>query len=107
LTLPAVDPTGQGDPPTAQAAPQPAAERQKHRLKTGRVLLVEDEVIVAAMMRDLLVDLGCSIVGPVSSVAEAAAVVAREPLDAAILDVNLGGELVYPVAEVLLARGVS
>jgi PAS domain S-box-containing protein len=72
----------------------------------NRILLVEDEALVAMMMRDSLVELGFCVVGPFDRAAEALACAADEPLDAAILDVNLGGDLVYPVAERLVRRDV-
>ncbi|HEY0834592.1 MAG TPA: response regulator [Azospirillum sp.] len=71
-----------------------------------RVLLVEDEAMVAMMLEDMLGDFGCEIVGPAASVAAALDLAAREGIDGAILDVNVGGETIYPVAEALSARGV-
>src|SRR5262249_41456269 len=72
----------------------------------NRVLIVEDEALVAMMMEDLLVELGFSVVGPCNTAAEALAAARSEAFEAAILDVNLGGQPVYPAAEVLLAKGV-
>src|SRR5262245_60698390 len=71
-----------------------------------RVLLVEDEAIIAIMLEDLLVDLGCEVVGPVASLAEAMRLARSEALAGALLDVNLGGESIYPVADLLAARDV-
>lgn len=73
-----------------------------------RVLLVEDEGLVALMMEDLLTDLGCEVVGSCDSIRSALEWLAgaAEAPDGAVLDVNLGGELVYPVAEALAARRV-
>jgi CheY-like chemotaxis protein len=71
-----------------------------------RVLIVEDELLVALLIEDLLVDLGCSIVGPCSSVAKALEAARIEAFDLAVLDVNLRGEKVYPVAEVLAERHI-
>ena len=77
------------------------------KLETGnRILLVEDEILVAMMMRDILTDLGFSVVGPFSRLSEAMVAAVHEDIDAGIIDVNLGGEFVYPVAEVLLARDI-
>jgi two-component sensor histidine kinase/CheY-like chemotaxis protein len=77
------------------------------QLATGnRVLLVEDEILVAMMMRDILSELGFSVVGPFSRVAEAMVAAVHEEFDAGIIDINLGGEFVYPVADVLVARKV-
>lgn len=73
-----------------------------------RVLLVEDEVMVALMLEDHLERLGCVVVATAGSVSAGLAAVERQgpTLDAALLDVNLGGEKVYPVAERLAARGI-
>jgi two-component sensor histidine kinase/DNA-binding response OmpR family regulator len=71
-----------------------------------RVMIVEDEALVALVLADQLTAMGVSVVGPCGSVAAAKAAVAENDLDAAVLDVNLGGEMVYPVAELLLAKGI-
>lgn len=72
-----------------------------------RLLLVEDEFVLALGVADALTDLGADVLGPVASVADALALLEHVPeIDAAVLDVNLGGEVVYPVADALLARGV-
>jgi len=71
-----------------------------------RVLLVEDEAIIAIMLEDMLADLGCEVVGPVASLAEAIRLARSEALAGAFLDVNLGGESIYPVADLLAARDV-
>ena len=75
-------------------------------MPTKTVLLVEDEALVAMMMKDTLAELGFSVVGPVSRAADALVTARLDQLDAAILDVNLGGDLIYPVAEMLAARSV-
>ena len=77
------------------------------RLADRRVLLVEDDyVIVTDMARSLEAD-GAEVVGPASTVADALALVAQTPrLDAAVLDISLHGEMVFPVADALAARGV-
>jgi two-component sensor histidine kinase len=71
-----------------------------------RVMVVEDEALVALVLSDQLTDIGLSVAGPYSSVAEAKAAVVAQEFDAAILDINLRGELVYPVAELLSSRGI-
>jgi CheY-like chemotaxis protein len=68
--------------------------------------LVEDESLVAMMMGEALRELGYSVVGPCVTTAEAAATIDSTDVNAAILDVNLDGELVYPVAELLAAREI-
>jgi CheY-like chemotaxis protein len=71
-----------------------------------RVLLVEDEIMVAMLLEQDFDDFGYEIVGPVARLAKALEMAQREPLDLAILDVNLNGKDVYPVAEALDARGI-
>jgi CheY-like chemotaxis protein len=71
-----------------------------------KVLVVEDEMIVAWLLEDMLADLGCAVVGPAVSVNQALAVIDAEAIDAAVLDVNLNGQVSYPIADVLAARGV-
>jgi CheY-like chemotaxis protein len=72
-----------------------------------RILLVEDEAMVAMIIEDTLTDIGCEVVGPMASIERAlAAAKGEDRIDGAFLDVNLRGELVYPVAEALTARGI-
>jgi two-component SAPR family response regulator len=75
-------------------------------LRGRRILLVEDESLVSMMIEDMLVDLGCIVVGPVDSAALAAALVEHETVDCAVLDVGLSDGQVFPLAEALVARGV-
>jgi DNA-binding response OmpR family regulator len=76
-------------------------------MMTGkRVLIAEDEAIVADMLELVLQEQGISVVGPAGTVAAALSLAQVEELDAAILDVNLRGELVDPVVEALRSRGV-
>lgn len=70
-----------------------------------RLLVVEDEALVAMMLEDMLGDLGCTVVGPAGTLA-AALELCRAPVDGALLDVNVGGQPVYPVADALAARGI-
>jgi two-component sensor histidine kinase/two-component SAPR family response regulator len=72
----------------------------------NRVLLVEDEALIGMMMADILADLGFEVVGPVTRVSDAVSTARQGTFDSAVLDVNLRGELVYPVAEVLRKGGV-
>jgi DNA-binding response OmpR family regulator len=69
-----------------------------------RVLIVEDELLVALLIEEFLTDAGCSTLGPYRSVEKALDAVRSEVFDVAVLDVNLGGEKVYPVARVLAER---
>jgi CheY-like chemotaxis protein len=71
-----------------------------------RILVVEDSLLIAMEVEDLAAQCRCAVVGPAGSVVAALAAVREEPLDAAILDINLGDELVWPVADALAARDV-
>jgi len=71
-----------------------------------RVLLVEDEMLVAWLIEDMLAELGCAVIGPASSVNQAVAMIDAEAVDAAVLDLNLNGQMSYPVADALAAHGV-
>ena len=72
-----------------------------------RVLLVEDEYYIADDLAQRLSAHGAILLGPVTTVEKALAMVqSEERIDAAVLDINLRGEMIYPVAERLIARGV-
>jgi len=71
-----------------------------------RILLAEDEMLVAMLLEDILSDLGHTLVGPLAHLDKTLHAARHETLDLAILDVNLQGEEIYPVAEVLQARGI-
>jgi DNA-binding response OmpR family regulator len=71
-----------------------------------RVLVVEDEALVAAMLEDMLIELGAAVVGPAFTIAAGLAAAGSETLDLAILDVNVRGERIEAVADLLAARGV-
>lgn len=76
------------------------------RLRGCRVLVVEDEMLIALEIEDLLLAMGCVVTGPATRLEIALQMAANEALDAAILDVRIRGGDVYPVAECLLARGI-
>ncbi len=71
-----------------------------------RVLVVEDEFLIADDLARALGHAGAEVVGPFPSVSRAMAGVADARVDAAVLDVNLDGRMVWPLADVLLGRGV-
>jgi len=71
-----------------------------------RVLIVEDESLVAMLLETILEDMGCLAVGPAATVDEGLRMAADEAVDAALLDVNVAGRQVFPVAQVLKDRGV-
>jgi PAS domain S-box-containing protein len=72
----------------------------------GRVMLVEDEVLLGMLMRDMIVEMGYFVSGPYCTVAEAIAASEAQNFDAAVLDVNLAGEYVYPLVDQLMGKGV-
>lgn len=77
------------------------------KLRGKNILVVEDDYMVATDVSDFLRDQGASVIGPAGSLGAAMALVKSTSLiDAAVLDVNLRGERVYPVADALIARGV-
>jgi CheY-like chemotaxis protein len=71
-----------------------------------RVLVVEDEFAVLLLVEDMLNELGCTIVGTATRLSDALTLAGKAECDAAILDVNLNGENVGPVAEALDGRGI-
>ena len=71
-----------------------------------RVLVVEDEMMVALFLETMLIDLGHQVAGPVARLEKGLEVIEREAIDLAVLDVNINGREVYPIAEALEARGV-
>ncbi len=75
-------------------------------LRGHRVLIVEDEMLVAMELESLLAEHGCDVVGPAPTVQRALALLDGEPPDAAILDLNLAGHTAVPVAAALNARGI-
>lgn len=76
-------------------------------LQNKQILLVEDDFLLAGPLAEHLEDVGATVVGPTGTIEESIALIARVPeIDAALMDVNLGGEMSYPVAYDLSRRGV-
>ena len=71
-----------------------------------RILVVEDEPLLAMASADLLADSGCTVAGPVSSVKQGMRLIEQEAIDGAILDINLRGEMVFPLADALAERSI-
>lgn len=71
-----------------------------------RVLIVEDEGIVAMVVEDYLEALGCTVVMVAARLEEGVAAARERAIDVAILDVNLAGKVSYPIAEILRGRGI-
>jgi CheY-like chemotaxis protein len=76
-------------------------------LEGVRVLIVEDEYLLALLLEDELGSAGCTIVESVSNLEKARAAASGAQFDVALLDINLAGELVYPFADELAARGIA
>lgn len=75
-------------------------------LKGKRVLVVEDEVLLAMMLEDVFSDVGAHVVGPAATVEQAIELIASEDIDVALLDVWLRDQRSDPIAETLRQRGV-
>ena len=71
-----------------------------------RILVVEDEAMIAMLVEEMVLDFGSEVVGPAAKMEEALRLASDASLDAALLDVNVGGTVVYPVADLLRGRGV-
>lgn len=71
------------------------------------VFVIEDESLVLVNLEDMLEEMGCSLVGPAMRLDQAEAMLEQASgADVAVLDVNIGGQPVFPLAEKLAARGV-
>ena len=92
--------------PAMMEATMPPLDAKASGLSGLRIIVVEDEVAISLLLEDMLLDLGCQVIGPVGRVSEALALAEGEAADLAILDVNLGGEPIYPVAAVLARRTI-
>lgn len=81
-----------------------AAKRGAHEAEQRRVLLVEDDYLVGVSIKTMLERDGWSVIGPIASLKEAMATIDQEPLDAAVLDINIIGGTSVPLAERLRFR---
>jgi two-component sensor histidine kinase/CheY-like chemotaxis protein len=84
---------------------QPVIESFKP-INQSRIMVVEDEALVALALAESLSQLGFSVVGPLHNLNDAEVAVTQSAIDGAILDVNLNGRLVYPLADKLVERKV-
>ena len=89
--------------PAATEQPPPANDGWRRPL---RILMAEDESLIAIMMEEAVAKMGHTIVGPFADVEAALTAASREPLDLALLDVNLAGSLIFGVADMLRERGI-
>jgi len=71
-----------------------------------RVLVVEDEYLIRMLLEDMLADLGYAVAAAVGTIAEASGHAETGEFDVAILDVNLDGQPIYPIADILAKRGL-
>jgi PAS domain S-box-containing protein len=96
------------DPSRPRLDPAPASRpHDDQALRGKRVLVVEDEFFLRLELEEWLRSAGCAIIGPFGALEPARHMAARrDPIDLAILDANLNGQMVYPLADDLLARGV-
>lgn len=75
-------------------------------LNGARVLVVEDEAAISMLLEDMLLDFGCTVVGPAARLSTALEMAQVENFEVAILDVNVAGEPIYPVAEAIVKRNL-
>lgn len=85
-----------------------SADREDARgdLKDRRVLIIEDSPVVAEDTEQMLAEVGCFVVGPATTMADARQLAEKEQIDAAIVDVNIRGGKVFPVLTILEERGI-
>jgi CheY-like chemotaxis protein len=72
----------------------------------ARILLVEDEYLIRMLLEDMLTDLGHTVAAAVGTIAEGKEMAANGDFDCAVLDVNLDGQEIFPVADILIKRNV-
>lgn len=75
-------------------------------LNDRRVLIVEDSPVIAEDTAQMLVEIGCFVVGPATNMHDARQLAEKEQIDAAVVDVNIRGGKVYPVLRILEDRGI-
>lgn len=93
-------PSAIGRAGTEEGAARPSAVPPK------RALVVEDEALVGMLTMHMVKEMGYSIVGPMTNIADANAVIGKDDFDVAIIDLNLNGVPAYPLADALHTRGV-
>ncbi|MBQ0823462.1 response regulator [Microvirga terrae] len=74
--------------------------------RTKRVLIVEDEAMISMLIEDMVLDFGCEVVGPAARLDHALTLALQADIDIGILDINVDGTVVFPVADVLRFRGI-
>jgi CheY-like chemotaxis protein len=82
------------------------SSRGASRVAGRRILIVEDSPVVGPFTADLLEELGCIVVGPAPNMAAARELVEETAFDAALMDVHIRGERVFPLCDLLAERGI-
>ncbi len=72
----------------------------------ARILVVEDEYLIRMLLEDMLADLGHTVAAAVGTIAEAKELAAEGDFNCAVLDVNLDGQEIFPVADILMKRNM-
>ena len=78
----------------------------KQELSNRKVLVVEDEMMIAMLIEDMLDEFGCKLVGPATNVPRALELIGKESIDVAVLDLNLDGKDTYAIADALQRKNV-
>jgi CheY-like chemotaxis protein len=78
----------------------------KRELSNRKVLVVEDEMMIAMLIEDMLDEFGCKLVGPATNVPRALELIGKESIDVAVLDLNLDGKDTYAIADALQRKSV-
>jgi len=89
-----------------ESSPGSIESDRRRMLKGLRVLVVEDVGMVAMALKSMLEEIGCEVVGMAARLHEAEEIARREKLDGVLLDLNLGGQFAYPVADILKERDI-
>ena len=88
------------------------AQQESSSVRSGgekalpRVFIAEDEFLLAYVLEEDLRANGYAVVGPFTRLQDACEAAARESFDLAVLDINMNGEMAYPIADTLIARGI-
>jgi CheY-like chemotaxis protein len=78
----------------------------KRELSNRKVLVVEDEMMIAMLIEDMLDEFGCKLVGPATNVPDALELISNESIEVAVLDLNLDGKDTYAIADALRQKNV-
>ena len=84
----------------------PAKDQTNGDLKDRRVLIVEDSPVIAQDTEQMLQEIGCFVVGPATTMADARQLAEKEQIDAAVVDINIRGDKAFSVLRILEDRGV-